>query len=161
MFAAAELGHKIDKELFKTEVLPLRAALLEAQFRLRAHGKFPVILIISGVDGAGKGETINILYEWMDPRYLSTHAFSSANDEERAHPFMWRFWKGLPPKGNVGIFAGSWYSEPMDDFIRGKNGKSGKSDFTARLDQIKRFETMLANEGALILKFWFHLSLLL
>jgi polyphosphate:AMP phosphotransferase len=155
MFESAELGHKIDKATFRAEVPKLRAALLDAQFGLREQGKFPVVILISGVDGAGKGETINVLYEWMDARYLSTLAFSAPSDEERERPYMWRYWRALPPKGQAGIFAGSWYSDPIRDHIL---GQLDKGDLDMRMDQINRFEAMLVNEGALVLKFWFHLS---
>ena len=77
MFESAILGHTIDKETFKVEELKLRPALLEAQEMLRENGTFPVIILISGVDGSGKGDTINTLYEWMDPRYMSTRTFSA------------------------------------------------------------------------------------
>ena len=109
MFESAELGHKISKSIFREEEPKLRAALLDARFEPRENGKFPVVILISGVDGAGKSETINVLYEWMDPRYLSTLAFSAPTDEESERPYMWRFWRALPAKGRVGIFAGSWY----------------------------------------------------
>ncbi len=155
MFESAELGHTIDKETFRAEVPALREALLDAQFDLRTNGTFPVIILISGVDGSGKSETINVLYEWMDPRYLSTLAFSAPSDEERERPYMWRFWRALPPKGRTGIFAGSWYSSPIAERIR---GELSKGDLDQRMDQINRFEAMLVNEGALVLKFWFHLS---
>lgn len=155
MFESAEIGHKIDKDTYKKAVPELRAALLDAQFDLKENGKIPVIVLVSGQDGAGKGETINILYEWMDPRFISTLAFSAPTDEERTRPFMWRYWRALPPKGRVGIFAGSWYSSPIHDRLEG--GMS-KADVDARIDQINRFEAMLVNEGALVLKFWFHLT---
>lgn len=155
MFESAELGHTIDKKTFKAEVPALRAGLLDAQFDLRENGSFPVVILISGVDGAGKGETINVLYEWMDPRYLSTLAFSAPTDEEAARPLMWRYWRALPPKGRTGIFAGSWYSDPIREAIE-NSFKRGELD--QRMDQINRFEAMLVNEGALVLKFWFHLS---
>ena len=155
MFESAELGHKIDKAKFRAEEPRLRAALLDAQFDLRENGKFPVVILVSGVDGSGKGETINVLYEWMDPRYLSTLAFSAPTDEERERPYMWRYWRALPPKGRAGIFAGSWYSNPIAERIR---GELSKGDLDQRMDQINRFEAMLVNEGALVLKFWFHLS---
>ena len=119
MFESAMLGHKIDKETFKVEVPKLRAALLEAQEKLREDGSFPVIILISGVDGSGKGDTINTLYEWMDPRYMSTRTFSAPTQEERQHPSMWRFWRALPKKGRIGIAAGSWYSWPVADRIAG------------------------------------------
>ncbi|HEY6897335.1 MAG TPA: polyphosphate:AMP phosphotransferase [Rhodocyclaceae bacterium] len=155
MFESAELGHKISKDEYKKAVPELRAALLEAQYDLKTKGKIPVIVLVSGQDGSGKGETINILYEWMDPRYISTLAFSEPTDEERDRPVMWRYWRALPPKGRVGIFAGSWYSDPIRHRIE---GEMSKADLDARIDQINRFEAMLVNEGALILKFWFHLT---
>jgi polyphosphate:AMP phosphotransferase len=155
MFESAELEHAISKADFKAEVLKLRESLLEAQYELRENGKFQVVVLVSGVDGAGKGETINDLYAWMDPRYLSTLAFSAPSDEEAEHPFMWRYWRALPPKGRIGIFAGSWYSVPIQRRI---NGEIDQAFFDQRIDQFNRFEAMLVNEGALVLKFWFHLS---
>ncbi len=155
MFESAELGHKIDKDTFKDEVPKLRAALLDVQYDVLEKKEFPVVILISGVDGSGKGETINLLYSWMDPRHISTLAFSAPSDEEAARPYMWRYWRALPAKGKVGIFAGSWYSQPITDRI---NGDMRRADLDERLDDINRFEAMLVNEGALVLKFWFHLS---
>ncbi len=155
MFESAELGHRIDKETYRKAVPELRAALLDAQYDLKEQNKMPVVVLVSGQDGAGKGETINILYEWMDPRFISTLAFSAPTDEERERPAMWRYWRALPPKGRVGIFAGSWYSDPIHDRIENLLSKFALDQ---RIDQINRFEAMLVNEGALVLKFWFHLT---
>jgi AMP-polyphosphate phosphotransferase len=155
MFESAELGHKIGKDEYRKEVPQLRSALLEAQYELKEQRKFPVVVLVSGQDGAGKGETINILYEWMDPRFISTLAFSEPTDEERDRPYMFRYWRALPPKGRIGIFAGSWYSSPIHDSIENKMTKFALDQ---RIDQINRFESMLVNEGALVLKFWFHLT---
>ncbi|MCE1183426.1 MAG: polyphosphate:AMP phosphotransferase [Rhodocyclales bacterium] len=155
MFESAELGHKIDKQTFKAEVPKLRAELLDVQYDVIQKKSFPVVILISGVDGSGKGETINLLYSWMDPRHISTLAFSAPSDEERERPYMWRYWRALPPKGKVGIFAGSWYSQPIADRIA---GGMRRSELDRHLDDINRFEAMLVNEGALVLKFWFHLS---
>ena len=155
MFESAEIGHKIDKATYKAAVPALRAALLEAQNNLQANKKIPVVVLISGQDGAGKGETINVLYEWMDPRFISTLAFSLPSDEERERPPMWRYWRSLPPKGRVGIFSGSWYSDPIRMRIE---GELTEMELDARSAQINRFETMLVNEGALVLKFWIHLT---
>ncbi len=155
MFESAEVGHAIDKKAFRKEKEILRARLLAAQTALREQGKFPVVLLISGVDGAGKGETIAMLYEWMDARYLTTMAFTEPTDEERERPFMWRFWRALPPRGRVGIFSGSWYSIPIAQRIA---RAISRRSLDSRLDEINRFEAMLVNEGALVLKFWFHLT---
>lgn len=155
MFESAEIGHKVSKAQYKEQVPVLRAALLEAQATLFTEKKVPVVVLISGEDGAGKGETISVLYEWMDPRYLSTLAFTEPTDEERERPFMWRYWRALPPKGRVGIFAGSWYSDPIRQRI---SGDLSQMALDARAEQINRFEAMLVNEGALVLKFWIHLT---
>jgi len=155
VFESAELGHTIDKSTFKKEVPKLRAALLDAQYDMLQKKEFQVVILVSGVDGSGKGETINLLYSWMDPRHISTLAFSEASDEERARPYMWRYWRALPPQGKVGVFAGSWYSQPIAERIAGTMRRTALDD---QLDDINRFESMLVNEGALVLKFWFHLS---
>jgi polyphosphate kinase 2 (PPK2 family) len=75
MFEAAELGRSIQKETFKARVPGLRSELLEVQQQLTA-ARFPVIVMFAGVDGAGKGETVNLLNEWMDTRTLATVARS-------------------------------------------------------------------------------------
>lgn len=155
MFESAQIGHKISKAQFKQQMPALREALLDAQSRLFTDKRRPVLLLISGEDGAGKRETINVLYEWMDPRYLSTLAFEAPSTEELERPAMWRYWRSLPPKGRMGIFAGSWYSDPIRLRISGM--LSGR-ELDARAAQINRFEAMLVNEGALVLKFWIHLS---
>jgi polyphosphate kinase 2 (PPK2 family) len=155
MFESAELGHTIDKQRWKDEVPKLREALLAAQYRVLDFKKFPVILVIGGVDGAGKGETVNLLSEWMDPRHLEVHATGAPTDEERERPAMWRFWRQLPPKGKIGIFFGSWYTEPIVSRVY---GQIDDAELERRTAEIVRFEKMLADEGALILKFWFHLS---
>ncbi len=155
MFESADLEHKISKQEFKREEPKLREALLNAQFDLGALKKFPVLIIIGGVDGAGKGETVNILNEWMDPRHILTYAFGPPSDEEAARPPMWRFWRALPPKGKIGIFFGSWYTAPIVDRVL---GNSDDDELQKHLDEIFRHEKMLVDEGVLLLKFWFHLS---
>lgn len=155
MFESAELGHKIDKQTFKKEVPALREALLDMQYDLAEAGKFPVIILIGGVDGSGKGETANLLNEWMDPRHIHTHAFGPPTDEEIERPHMWRYWRALPPKGKIGIYFGSWYTEPI---VKRAYGEIKNEGLTKALDEIVRFEKMLTDEGALVLKFWFHLS---
>jgi polyphosphate kinase 2 (PPK2 family) len=155
MFESAELGHKIDKETYKREVPILREALLDAQLELLQSSRFPVIILISGVDGAGKGETVNLLNEWLDPRHIQTHALDFPSDEELERPVMWRYWRILPPKGKIGILFRSWYSTPINDHVR---GNSKNSELDQQMERINRFEKMLSDEGALILKFWLHLS---
>jgi len=155
MFESAELGHKLDKATYNAEIPKLRVALLDAQFDLAQQASFPVIILVNGVDGAGKGETVNLLNEWMDPRFIQVHAMGAPSDEERERPPMWRFWRALPPKGKIGIFFGSWYTIPI---LQRVLGKTKASELVQSIDQINRFEKMLSDEGALIIKFWFHLA---
>ena len=68
---------------------------------------------------------------------------------------MWRVWRALPPKGKTGVFFGSWYTAPIVDRVY---GRTSSSDLTRSLAEITRFERMLADEGALVVKLWLHLS---
>jgi AMP-polyphosphate phosphotransferase len=154
MFEAAELGRTIPKDDYKKQALALRGELLELQRTLSA-AKFPVIIVFAGVDGAGKGETVNLLSEWMDPRWIVTRAYGPASDEESERPEYWRFWRDLPPNGRIGFFLSSWYSRPILDRV---NGRSTKAAFAQRIGRIVQFERTLTSSGALILKFWMHLG---
>ena len=156
MFESAELGHAIDKERYDAEEPELRHALLEAQYELVKQARFPVVILIAGVDGAGKGETLNLLNEWMDPRHIQTNAMRPMGEDDLdGRPPMWRFWRALPPKGRIAIFVGSWYSQPL---LRRVYGDMKKAKLDRALDDILRFERMLTDEGTLLLKFWLHLS---
>jgi AMP-polyphosphate phosphotransferase len=155
MFESAELGHKISKAVWKKEVPELREALLDAQLDLLQSKRFPVILLVAGVDCAGKGETVNLLNEWMDPRHIETHALRDLTDEELERPQMFRYWRVLPPRGKIGVFIGTWYSAPL---LENVYGDIKNAELDQRLERIVHFERMLCNEGALVLKFWLHLS---
>ena len=155
MFESAALPHVLDKTSYKAAEPELREALLDVQFDLLERRRFPVLILIAGADGAGKGEAIQKLYEWLDPRHLHTHAYGEPNDEERAHPRMWRYWRDLPPKGDIAVVFGSWYNDPVRAFVLGELDEVA---FERELERINRFELMLASEGALILKLWFFLA---
>lgn len=155
MFRTAELGSKVSKQEFKQRAPILREELLEIQRLLREAAEFPVLVVFAGVDGAGKGTTVNILNEWMDPRWVVTRAYGKPSDEERERPEFWRFWRDLPPRGQIGLFLSSWYSRPVLDRVYERSDVAG---FVERLDRIVTFENELAEDGAVILKFWMHLS---
>ena len=154
MFEAAELGRKISKETFKARAPKLREALLDAQQRLRS-APFPVLVVFAGVDGAGKSESVNLLNEWMDPRWIVTRAFGDPSDEERERPEQWRFWRELPPDGRIGLFLSAWYSQPVLDRVYRRISRIA---FENQLARVAEFERMLSDDGALILKFWMHLD---
>jgi len=155
MFEAADLDHSVPKAAYKRAEPKLREALLEAQYELMKDGRFAVILLIAGVQGAGRGETVNLLNEWMDPRYVATYAFSDPTEEERERPEQWRFWRVLPPKGRIGVLFGAWHAGPI---MRRVRGDTNDDEFAHEASEIARFEQMLADEDVLLLKYWFHVS---
>ncbi|HTM07800.1 MAG TPA: polyphosphate:AMP phosphotransferase [Verrucomicrobiae bacterium] len=155
MFESANLDHHVDKASYRREEPKLREALLNAQYDLKENGRFAVLILIAGVEGAGKGETVNLLNEWMDPRHIYTHAFFEPTDEERERPALWRFWRALPPKGKIGVFFGAWHTVPI---IQRVTGQIGEAKFAQAIGEIVRLEQMLCAEGVLLLKYWFHVS---
>jgi polyphosphate:AMP phosphotransferase len=155
MFESAELDHDISKAVYRREEPKLRQALLDAQNELAASGRFAVLIMIAGVEGAGKGEMVNLLNEWMDPRQIQVNAFGRPSDEEAERPHMWRYWRALPPKGRIGVFFGAWHTMPILDRVL---GRIKTADYDRRISEIQRMEKMLCDEGVLLLKFWFHLS---
>ncbi len=136
MFEAVELGRKISKNEFDEEEPKLHTKLLEIQRSLR-NSNIPVIIIVSGVEGAGKGEVVNRLNEWFDTRGLETYAFWDESDEERERPAYWRFWRSLPSRGTIGIMFGSWYTKPIIDYVF---GKTKQSEFDEQLKYIAEFQ---------------------
>jgi len=155
MFESAELNHDISKAVYRREEAKLRQALLDAQNDLKQSGRCAVLVLIAGVEGAGKGEMVNLLNEWMDPRYIEARAFNLPSDEEAERPHMWRFWRALPPRGRIGIFFGAWHTQPILERVL---GRIKTAEYDRRISEIQRMEKMLCDEGVLLLKFWFHLS---
>jgi AMP-polyphosphate phosphotransferase len=155
MFEAAELGRKVSSEEYKPQVPALREQLLEVQRELREQARSSVIILFGGVDGAGKSESVNLLNEWLDPRWLVTRAYGRPSEEERERPEFWRFWRDLPARGRIGFFLSAWYSRPLVDRV---HRQLSRAEFSQRLDEIVDFERALTDDGALILKFWMHLD---
>ncbi len=153
MFETVELGRKLSKSEYKKREPTMRQALLKAQRDLRQSG-IPAVVLFGGVDGAGKEELVNLLNAWMDPRWVLTRAYGEASDEERERPPYWRYWRDLPPAGQIGLFLSAWYSRPLLDRVYG----GAASELDESLDEISTFEKMLADDGVLVLKFWMHLG---
>jgi AMP-polyphosphate phosphotransferase len=154
MFETAELGRELEKEAFEKRALELRPALLEAQQKL-ASGNSAVVILIGGVDKAGKGEVLNRLFEWLDARGMTSSATEEPSSDERERPPYWRFWMALPPKGRIGCFLGGWYTSPIELHAA---REINDSEFDARMHRAVAFERELSAEGTLIIKIWLHVS---
>lgn len=154
MLDAIPPGNPLSGDEFDELELPLRMDLLAAQQSLAAANR-ATILIIAGVDGAGKGALAQRLCEWMDPRGIETNTFWERSDEEDSRPYFWRFWRRLPPRGEIGIFLGSWYTR------LGRKAMSGEltdGEFAEGCQRIWEFERMLAEDGAIIIKLWLQVG---
>ena len=154
MFELAELGHKISNEVYKKQIPDLRTALLSIQQQLK-DCDFPVYILISGVNGAGKGRVIKLLNEWLDARYMRTNAYDKTSLEERERPRMWRFWRTMPENGTIGIYVGSWYSVPISKRVK---KKINDTQLKNQLVLVNELEQELVASGALIIKCWLHMS---
>ncbi len=153
IFKAAEKPQSLSDMEFRKLKDDLRLDLIELQQRIRKEARFPVIVVLAGVKGAGVIDTLNVINTWMDPRWVETHAFEEPSDEERERPPFWRYWRSLPKAGAMGLYLEGWYGELLGiDPAR----PVGRGD--DRLRHIAAFEQTLADDGALIVKFWLHLS---
>jgi polyphosphate:AMP phosphotransferase len=154
MFEAAKVGRKLSKAAWKQNVPELRTQLLEAQRQAKEAG-VPVVVLVAGMEGSGKGEVVNRLTEWLDGRNVQIHAFWDETDEERDRPRNWRFWRALPAAGEIAIMFSGWYLRPIEQRVL--DGWDD-ADLEQELRRIREFERMLIVDGALIVKFWFHFS---
>lgn len=145
---------KLSKKDYDAEVASIRAELVQLQVELK-ESPFKIVLILAGVDGAGRGDAINTLMGWLDPRGVETISLQAPTEEERERPLMWRFWRGLPTNGRIGVFVSSWYTETLRDEAR---GKKALAELDHELRRIRHFERLLADNGTLVVKVWFHLG---
>jgi polyphosphate:AMP phosphotransferase len=154
VFESAEVGNRIGKSDFEAQVPDLRVGLINAQFDLRDAG-FPVIVLLLGDDRLSCDAVLDGLAEWTDTRYIDTNYFGPPTEEEAQRPRFWRYWRALPRRGRIGVFIGAWASRAIADLVL---DEIPQLQYERRVDQVRAFESALAHDGALILKFWLHLS---
>jgi polyphosphate kinase 2 (PPK2 family) len=150
MFESALIEHRLGKDEYAQAEPELRTKLLEAKLNLLKGSSFATVILVTGMDGAGKSDVIHKLLECMDPRHVRVAAYGEPDDTERTRPRMWRYWRDLPPRGEISVVFGSWYSDPLRDRVA---HVTNKDRFERELAAINRFEEMLASEGVLLLKF--------
>ena len=153
MLEDAHDNHRISKEEYDERERSLRVDLLNAQFDLQS-ADFSVVVLIAGDDRLGVNDLIRLIHEWMDARYLQTWIFSVPTAEEQERPRAWRYWRVMPPKGRIGVYAGGWGQPAISERVRGLISRDA---FDRRLRLIRTFEEAIAADGTLVLKFWLHL----
>ena len=172
---AAEVAREADREMKALQVSILskadlslsytreeyREKLEKLQKKLeKLHGelyrrRIPVVLGFEGWDAGGKGGAIKRLTERMDPRGYAVNPTASPNDIEKAHHYLWRFWRAMPKAGHVAIFDRTWYGRVMVERIE---GFCTKEEWQRAYKEINDMEKDLYDAGAVVIKFWMHID---
>lgn len=152
--AKANGVRRLPKKDYEARIPALRAALVQMQVALQ-QAPFPILLVVAGDEASGKGDVVNLLNAWLDPRGVETFAFHEPTDEERERPPMWRYWRCLPPRGRMAIYAGGWHAEALRADPRSPRELE---DFAETLRRLAHFEGLLSANGTLIVKVWLQLS---
>lgn len=118
-------------------------------------GERAVLLVLQGMDTAGKGGTVKRVAGSMDPQGLAHHAFKKPTEEESAHPFLWRVEKRLPQPGQIGVFDRSHYEDLLVPRV---HGLLGELELSARADEINAFEKRIVDNGTAVIKVFLHLG---
>ena len=139
----------------KKYLLELNQELEALQELLYAEGKHKLLVVLQGMDAAGKDGTIRHVFEGVNPQGVRVASFKVPTEEELAHDYLWRIHKQMPRSGEIVIFNRSHYEDVL--VVRVKNLVSEKT-WKKRYDQIKQFEKMLVEEGTTILKFFLHID---
>ncbi len=134
---------------------------------LYPHGSWALLCIFQAMDAAGKDGTIKHVMSGVNPQGVQVTSFKAPGPEELAHDFMWRIWRNLPERGNIGIFNRSHYEEVLvvrvhKELLRGQRLPAeldGKRIWDHRLADIAAFERYLTRQGTLVLKFFLNISI--
>lgn len=126
----------------------------------KLHGELyrrqiPVIIGFEGWDAGGKGGAIKRLTEKMDPRGFTVNTTAAPNDYEKAHHYLWRFWKNVPKKGHVAVYDRTWYGRVMVERIE---GFCTKKEWQRAFKEINDMEAQFVQSGAIVLKFWMQID---
>ena len=138
VFEAMEQARALSKAAFEEQAPALRIALVEAQ-RALDGADFPAIILFAGVDGAGKGEMVNLFNAWLDPRRIVTNAYDRLAEDEHQRPEFWRYWRDLPPKGPArAVFERVVFRSPggprLWAYRPGRAGRAADADRGIRAD---------------------------
>ncbi|MCI7099113.1 MAG: polyphosphate:AMP phosphotransferase [Lachnospiraceae bacterium] len=154
MLNSIQLNQSLSKQDYKAAMEQLIPEISSLQRQIRAAG-IPVTIVFEGIDMAGKGVLINELISAMDPRGYAVVSTERETEDEKRHPFLWRFWKNLPAKGRIQVFDRSWYRKVMQDPF--EHTLSSK-DLDTAFKEIINFERLLTDGGMVIIKFFLVIS---
>ncbi len=154
MLETIDTSKKVDKEAYKEWLPRLKTDLRELQQKVREAG-IPVLVIFEGLDTSGKGDSIRHLSEVLDPRGFRVHVAYETTEDERKRPWLWRYWVNTPARGRISFCERFWYYRLLNERI---DGLVEKEEWSHAYQDINQTEEMLHEDGALIVKFWLHIS---
>ena len=155
LLSELDLGKQIeDKGDYRDRLHELQLSLLHFQRKI-LESKRSVILVFEGPDAAGKGGVIKRIAEKLDPRLIRVYAIIKPTDEEYRHHYLWRFWNKMPAQGEMAIFDRSWYGRLLVERIE---GFCSEKEWRRGADEINAMERTLVDGGAVIMKFFLHIS---
>jgi PPK2 family polyphosphate:nucleotide phosphotransferase len=163
---AESFGLSTDIEDVKRTLADSMARIEELQQRLYAEGRWGVLIVLQGMDAAGKDGVVKHVMSGIDPQGCEVHSFKAPSAEELAHDFLWRIGKAVPARGRIGIFNRSHYEEVLvvrvhPDMLERQNlppAATGKNIWKHRFKEICAFEHRLARNGTVVLKFHLRIS---
>jgi len=154
MLDKIDLTRKADEGSYEKTLESYKERLNILQRALRDQ-QIPVIIILEGWNAAGITMTIHEIVQALDPRGYALHSIEKPTYEERARPFLWRFWLRTPPRGRIALFARSWYSRAISEEMQ---KHTWEKSLKGRANQINNFERQLADDNTVILKFFLHIT---
>jgi polyphosphate kinase 2 (PPK2 family) len=117
--------------------------------------KKKAIVVCEGWDAAGKGGAIQRMTAQCDPRTYKVWPIAAPGEEEKAHHYLWRFWRRMPPAGEVAVFDRSWYGRVLVERVE---GFASEAEWRRAYDEINELEAQLSYDGATIVKLFFHVT---
>jgi len=125
------------------------------QYVMYAERKHALLVVLQGMDGAGKDGTIRHVMTGLNPQGCRVTSFKVPTPEEAAHDFLWRIHRAVPPLGDIGIFNRSHYEDVLVSRV---HNLVPKAVWSRRYDDINAFEALLAEQGVVVVKFFLHIS---
>jgi AMP-polyphosphate phosphotransferase len=154
MLESVDLSLALTKTDYERELRELQSQLVPLQIELAERRK-PIIIVYEGWDAAGKGGNIKRLTERLDPRFFTVYGIGKPTQDELDHHYLWRFWNRLPARDHLVIFDRSWYGRVLVERIE---GFATEQEWQRAYAEINDFEKLLIDDGAVIVKFWLHIS---
>ncbi len=154
MLETLDLTHALDRQSYVREVTRRQIQLRELGYQVYLQ-KRPVIIVFEGWDAAGKGGAIKRITEKLDPRGYVVYPISSPHGEDKTRHYLYRFWTRLPERGQIAIFDRSWYGRVLVERVE---GFASEAEWKRAYKEINSFERQLRDFGAILVKFWIHIS---